>query len=743
MTITVIDDQTTLNGTELELHEMAATLTGTTYLSRILTSDTLGGIKALGTQRIIVADIDADPDDEENDFDIETQLTALALAGAGSSVINEGAIKSETAAAILFSGGGTSMVTNAAGKKITGAKGIEISSTSTSARLDLLNAGIIEATVAANAAIIGGLGADRIVNTGIIRATSADGVALKLGDGDDLYDGRNGTAIGLIELGKGRNIAYGGSGDERFSVGVSSSNVIDGGAGINDMIDYSAVAATNDEGRGVTVNLGNTVSQWTNHSSDTLLNIEHIIGSAFNDALTGNSDKNRLVGGGGDDTLDGGFNDDTLDGGAGNNTAKFSSSTAAKVDLSITVAQATGYGNDTLINIRNLEGGTGADEFIGNGEANRLNGAVGNDTLIGAAGDDTLIGGSGNDSLKGGADNDTLQGDAGDDTLEGGAGNDVLEGGTGKNTAVFSGSWSEYDIVSGAGGFTITDRLGRDGTDTLKDIRFAKFADKTVALVNGAPSNISPSVSPINVSESRAVGSQVTTLFSSDPDGDTLTYSLVTNPGGLFALDGNKLILVGALDYETATKHTISVMVSDGWGGSFVKELTINVTNSTTETNPLVKRGTNASEQIVGENGNDRLYGQGGNDQIFGQGGNDTLWGGKGNDTLAGGAGKDVFVFDTRPHARSNLDYVLDFNVKDDTIHLSKKVFSKLAKKGTLAKGAFVVGDHFKDGNDRILYHKKAGALFYDPDGTGPAKAVQFATIGKNLKITHKDFYVI
>jgi len=78
----------------------------------------------------------------------------------------------------------------------------------------------------------------------------------------------------------------------------------------------------------------------------------------------------------------------------------------------------------------------------------------------------------------------------------------------------------------------------------------------------------------------------------------------------------------------------------------------------------------------------------------------------------------------------------------DDVLHLSKKFFTKLSK-GTLSSKAFVVGDRFKDGDDRILYLKKSGALFYDPDGSGSASAIQFASIGKNLKITHKDFFVI
>jgi serralysin len=251
------------------------------------------------------------------------------------------------------------------------------------------------------------------------------------------------------------------------------------------------------------------------------------------------------------------------------------------------------------------------------------------------------------------------------------------------------------------------------------------------------------SVSLAPVSESRAVGSKVTTLLSSDPDGDTLTFSLVSDAGGLFRLSGADLILNRGLDYEVATKHTISVKVSDAWGGAVVEEFTISVTNSTTETTPLVKRGTNAADQVVGENGNDQLYGLGGNDEIFGQGGDDKLWGGTGKDTFIGGAGRDVFVFDAKPNVKTNLDWVYDFNVREDTIHLSKKVFSKLAKKGALSQDAFVVGDRVKDAEDRIIYHKKGGALFYDPDGTGAGKAIQIATIGKNLGITHNDFYVI
>jgi serralysin len=47
------------------------------------------------------------------------------------------------------------------------------------------------------------------------------------------------------------------------------------------------------------------------------------------------------------------------------------------------------------------------------------------------------------------------------------------------------------------------------------------------------------------------------------------------------------------------------------------------------------------------------------------------------------------------------------------------------------------------DANDRIIYDKKKGVLYYDQDGTGSKAAIEIATIKKGLKITEKDFFII
>ena len=631
---------------------------------------------------------------------IETAVTtdantpAITLMDPGN-VIVAAAVKNTVGTAIEAIGAQSILVATA-GSVIGQVNALELQGASNS----VYNQGTI--TAGSGKAIIGGSGADTIINTGTINfATSATGtVLIDLGDGADFYDGIKGIATGgLIRLGSGNDTAFGGAQAETFS-GGSGSNFIDGGGGI-DTIDYAEATV------GVSVNLSGESGQWAGNS-DTLANIENVTGSNHNDTIVGSSGNNILKGGDGDDTLEGGYGDDRLEGGAGRNTARYSSFLDARVDLSITVAQSTGgYGRDTLLDIDNLEGGSGADTFIGNGENNRL---VGN---------------------------------AGNDTLTGGGGNDTLDGGSGQDMAVFSGASGEYTITRvDQTTVTIADKnQNRDGTDTLKDVRLVKFSDKIIALTNNSPTNVF--LTSTSAFEDKAVGAVVGSLAGSDPDGDALTFSLASNPGGFFGLNssGTGLVLLKALDHETAAQHTIMIQAEDKYGGVFTKTFTITVHN-VVETTPLVRYGTSKGEQLVGESGNDRLFGLSGNDQLFGQLGNDTLSGGKGNDTLVGGAGKDVFVFDQKPNVKSNLDYIQDFAPKDDTIHLSRKFFTKLSK-GALSSKAFVTGNQFKDEDDRILYYKQGGGLFYDPDGSGSAKAIQFANLAKGLKISHKDFFVI
>ena len=158
--------------------------------------------------------------------------------------------------------------------------------------------------------------------------------------------------------------------------------------------------------------------------------------------------------------------------------------------------------------------------------------------------------------------------------------------------------------------------------------------------------------------------------------------------------------------------------------------------------------GSDFANAITGNSLSNQLWGLSGNDQLTGDLGHDRLSGGLGNDIMTGGAGKDVFVFDTKLNKRSNVDRVEDFRYQDDSIYLENKIFTKLGS-GTASKpkkfkaDMFTTGTRAQDKEDRIVYDKKSGKLYYDQDGAGGKAQVQIATLSKNLKMTAADFFVI
>ena len=152
---------------------------------------------------------------------------------------------------------------------------------------------------------------------------------------------------------------------------------------------------------------------------------------------------------------------------------------------------------------------------------------------------------------------------------------------------------------------------------------------------------------------------------------------------------------------------------------------------------------------LYGGAGSDTLRGGLGNDKLLGNGlpggadGNDKLYGDLGNDTLTGGAGKDLFVFDTKPHKSANVDHVVDFMPKVDRFHIDNAVFTKVGKNGKLAGDAFVAAKKALDAEDRLIYDKAKGWLYYDPDGTGHAAMIRIAILDNKVKLAAADFLVI
>lgn len=157
--------------------------------------------------------------------------------------------------------------------------------------------------------------------------------------------------------------------------------------------------------------------------------------------------------------------------------------------------------------------------------------------------------------------------------------------------------------------------------------------------------------------------------------------------------------------------------------------------------------GNKGADTLYGESGNDYVVGGAGKDTLYGNGGADELRGNGGNDVLNGGSGRDVFVFNTKLSG-TNIDQIQGFNHNDDTIYLDDDIFTKLRTGGKHALSSSQYKENTTgratDSDDRIIYNKSTGELFYDPDGSGSAARIKFAVInGGPDAVDHTDFIVV
>jgi Ca2+-binding RTX toxin-like protein len=224
--------------------------------------------------------------------------------------------------------------------------------------------------------------------------------------------------VGLLTLDRVKNVetVIGGSGNDEFT-GDAAANTFTGNSG-DDKLNGGG---GNDKllgGQGVDTLRGGDGNDAINGDSGN----DQLFGDTGNDTINGDSGNDQLFGDAGNDTINGGTDADAIDGGAGVDTATY---TEKSVAVSVTLNGATaatvlvnGVAEDSVKNVENLTGGSGADTLFGDAFANFFSG------------------GSGNDSLSGGLGNDNLSGGVGDDTVNGGLGIDTLSGGSGADKFV-------------------------------------------------------------------------------------------------------------------------------------------------------------------------------------------------------------------------------------------------------------------------------------------------------------------
>ncbi|MDF1878942.1 hypothetical protein JHD46_04735, partial [Sulfurimonas sp. SAG-AH-194-C20] len=495
-------------------------------------------------------------------------------------------------------------------------------------------------------------------------------------EGNDTISGARGNDY--LDGGAGDDIINGDDGDDTL-LGKEGTNILDGGDGL-DTADYSYVSDIG--GVDVDLSIGTASSIG---STDTLVNIERVVGSlqddfivgdnlanilegsdgadtlvgldgadtliggSGNDTLDGSTGNDLLQGGSGNDSLTGGIGNDTLEGEAGDDTlffdegsdtldgglgsdtldfVNFSGGVVANI-LEGDVTISNNPDTDIITNIEILRGSLSDDQLTGGSDDNMLYGSDGNDTLRGNEGNDLLSGDIGDDTLIGGADIDSLLGGAGDDLLKGEAGADILDGGT--NTAI--GDTADYSdegairTTLNEGTFSAVNVSGGD-SDQIRNIENVKGS---------------------NTGDDSITGDALVNIIDGQGGDDTLSGGLgddtVIGGAGDDTLRGNEgddRLDGGSgsdtADYTNEGKITVDLAVADTVS-------IINGANTDTDTLVGIENITGSdtkADDIAGNSNDNTLKGLGGNDTISGAEGDDDIDGGLDNDTLLGGADQDT-----------------------------------------------------------------------------------------------------
>ncbi|MCK1698913.1 VCBS domain-containing protein [Bradyrhizobium sp. 144] len=126
---------------------------------------------------------------------------------------------------------------------------------------------------------------------------------------------------------------------------------------------------------------------------------------------------------------------------------------------------------------------------------------------------------------------------------------------------------------------------------------FSKSFQIDVTNVNEAPTDIT--ASNLSVAENAPAFTVVGFMTPVDPDaGDSATYTLLDNAGGLFSLVANQIVTTAPLDYESAASHQITVRATDAGGLTVDRTFVIATTNVNEAPTAVV-----LSNNSVAENG--------------------------------------------------------------------------------------------------------------------------------------------
>ncbi|MFN0194807.1 MAG: calcium-binding protein [Aestuariivirga sp.] len=204
---------------------------------------------------------------------------------------------------------------------------------------------------------------------------------IETGAGIDAIAGRGGNDV--LVSGSGADQLHGEDGNDRLN-GGDAGDRMEGGAGF-DTVSYESADA------GVRMSLDGSLVATGDALGDSLLGIEGLAGSSFNDVLRGDANANVLTGGMGTDVLQGMAGNDVIRGGAGVDTVVGGLGNDSFDFLALTDAI------DRIADFSNAAGNNDTLRFLGSTFGNLTKGAlsanhfVANTTGVAADADDRFI----------------------------------------------------------------------------------------------------------------------------------------------------------------------------------------------------------------------------------------------------------------------------------------------------------------------------------------------------------------
>ncbi|MCE3271437.1 MAG: calcium-binding protein [Ramlibacter sp.] len=478
-----------------------------------------------------------------------------------------------------------------------------------------------------------------------------------------------------------------------------------------------------------------------------------VVGTFFDDTITGSGDSDEIFGSGGNDWIDGGDESDAHSG-------------------------------------DRIHAGPGTDTVIGGLGGDYLEGGPGDDLLLGGAGADGLSSrlGQGNDTFMGGAEDDWLSIQVGDASgpqvviAHGGSGDDEFN-------VYFGGDRGADDVVlaTGGGGQDTYIPGGSDIRLMVTDFAAAAGGDRmdVARLLPSVPMQGGYQGDLMRMGYVRLVQRGDHTLLQYDIDGKTGSThdwrtAITLRDVDVETIDEHNFVAVdkwgangadtvlGGLGADTLAGYAGNDLLDGGSGGDLMDGgmgndryvvdalsdqviesggngadtvvahvdyvLAREVENLVLGSGAFIGRGNGLDNTMRGNELDIQLHGRAGDDSLAGGDGADTLSGGAGADQLQGGAGPDVFRFTAIADSGVPLDardVIVDFTRGGSTADGDKVDLSRIdAIAGNAGNDAFTfIGDAKFSTTDasgqlRFAYHADRGCvvLYGSVDADGDAE---------------------